>query len=257
MPIVTLTSDLGIKDYYVAIIKGKIMTQVPAAQLVDITHEITPFNIQEAAFVLKNTFPHFPEGTIHLASVHAETRMDTKIVVVEHANQYFVGMDNGLFALMLDDLPHKIVEIPQILENPTTFIAKDKLCDVVVNLLNGKSFSSMGQALSSLETKTYLRPPENSFLIRATIVYIDRYGNLITSLSYKRFEKLRAGRSFIINYKRNEELREISTTYNDVPEGERLCLFNSSGNLEIAINKGNANQLLGLHLDHLIQIEFE
>jgi len=257
MPIVTLTSDLGFKDYYVAIVKGKILTQVPTAQLVDITHEITPFNIQEAAFVLKNTFSHFPEKTIHLVSVHAETRIDTKIVVVQHANQYFVGMDNGLFALMLDDLPHKIVEILQVNYSPTTFTAKDKLSNVVVDLLLGKNFQSLGVSLSTLETKTYLRPPENNFIIRANIVYIDRYGNLITNMSKSRFEKIRAGRDFIINYKRNEELREISTTYNDVPEGERVCLFNSSGNLEIAINKGNANQLLGLHLDHTIQIEFE
>lgn len=257
MPIVTLTSDLGVKDYYVAIIKGKILTRVPTAQMVDITHEITPFDIQQAAFVLKNSFYHFPDNTIHLVSVHAETRTDTKIVVVEHRNHYFVGMDNGLLALLLEELPHTIVSIPQEGVLPSSFIAKDGLTDVVISLLQGKKMQEIGQALGALDTKTYLRPPDNAYLIRVSIVYIDRFGNLITNLSQERFEKLRAGRNFIINYKRNEELRDISTAYNDVPEGERLCLFNSSGNLEIAINKGNASQLLGLHLDNLIQIEFE
>ncbi|MBK9457299.1 MAG: SAM-dependent chlorinase/fluorinase [Bacteroidetes bacterium] len=93
--------------------------------------------------------------------------------------------------------------------------------------------------------------------MRASIIYIDRFGNLITNVTKSQFEKIRDGRNFVINYKRNEELREISGTYSEVPEGERLCLFNSSGNLEIAINKGNASQLLGLHLDNMIQIEFE
>ena len=257
MPIVTLTSDLGVKDYYVAIVKGKILSRVPTAQLVDITHDITPFNIQEAAFVLKNTFPHFPAKTIHLVSVHAETRADTKVVIVEFENHLFVGMDNGLFALMTDDQPGKIYAVPDKTGQKTAFPAKDWMSDVVSDLLEGKSPASLGAPLSALESKTYLRPPDNSFIMRASIVYIDRFGNLITNVNKERFEKIRAGRDFVINYKRNEELRDISTTYNDVPEGERLCLFNSSGFLEIAINKGNASQLLGLHLDNMIQIEFE
>ena len=257
MPIVTLTSDLGNKDYYVAIIKGKILSRVPNAQLVDITHEITPFNIQEAAFVLKNTFIHFPPKTIHLVSVHAETRSDTKVVVIEHQNHYFVGMDNGLFALMTEELPKQIIAVNMVGNGPSSFLAKDIMSDVASALLEGKTLQSLGSALNALESKTYLRPPDNNFVMRASIVYIDRFGNLITNVSKDRFEKIRAGREFVINYKRNEELREISGTYSDVPEGEGLCLFNSSGNLEIAINKGNASQLLGLHLDNTIQIEFE
>lgn len=257
MPIVTLTSDLGVKDYYVAIVKGKILSRVPSAQLVDITHEITPFNIQEAAFVLKNTFLHFPAKSIHLVSVHAETRTDTKVVVLEHENHFFVGMDNGLFALMIEGAPKQIVVVPVPENLNTSFMAKDVMSGVVADLLEGKPLSSIGGPLNALESKTYLRPPDNAFIMRASIIYIDRFGNLITNVTKSQFEKIRDGRNFVINYKRNEELREISGTYSEVPEGERLCLFNSSGNLEIAINKGNASQLLGLHLDNMIQIEFE
>jgi len=257
MAIVTLTSDLGIKDYYVAIIKGKILSRVPSANIIDISHEIAPFDIQEAAFLLKNSFFYFPAGTIHLVSVHAERRSPTKCLVIEYKNHFFVGIDNGLFALLFEDQPTKIIEVAQKTENNSSFIAKDSLSDIVGDLLSGRPIDVLGNMINAIETKTHLRPPDNAFMLRANIVYIDRFGNLIINITKERFENSRNGRSFIINYKRNEELREISETYGDVPEGERLCLFNASGYLEIAINKGNANQLLGLHLDNTIQIEFE
>ncbi len=257
MAIVTLTSDLGIKDYYVAIIKGKILSRMATANIVDISHEIAPFDIQEAAFLLKNSFFHFPAGTIHLVSVHAERRNPTKCLIIEFKDHFFVGIDNGLFALLFEDQPTKIIEVLPGQEKNSSFIAKDVLSDIVGDLLSGKKMENLGSQLNAIETKTYLRPPDNAFMMRANIVYIDRFGNLIINITKERFEQNRKGRSFIINYKRNEELREISETYGDVPEGERLCLFNASGYLEIAINKGNANQLLGLHLDNTIQIEFE
>jgi S-adenosylmethionine hydrolase len=115
----------------------------------------------------------------------------------------------------------------------------------------------MGKQLGAIETKSYLRPPDNDFIMKGNVVYVDRFGNVIINITKERFEKLRAGRDFVINFKKNDEFREISNTYSDVQEGEKLCLFNSSGYLEIAINKGNAGELLGLQTDDMIQIEFE
>ncbi|HMU69019.1 MAG TPA: SAM-dependent chlorinase/fluorinase [Chitinophagales bacterium] len=257
MPIVTLTSDLGVKDYYVAVLKGKLLSGAPQALIVDISHEIAPFNIQEAAFVMRNACFHFPPSTIHLVSVHAESRSPVKAVAIRMRDQYFIGMDNGLFSLMVEDAPDQIVEIPISHGQQSSFAAKDILVHAAISLLQGKTLQQIGTPLGSLETKTYLRPPDNAYLIRANIAYIDRFGNLIINITKERFEKLRGGREFVINYKRTEEIREISSTYTDVPEGEKLALFNSSGYLEIAIHKGNASQLLGLHLDNTIQIEFE
>lgn len=257
MPIVTLTSDLGVRDYYVAVLKGKLLAGAPQALVVDISHEIAPFNIQEAAFVMRNACFHFPASTIHVVSVHAESRNPVKAVAVKIRDQYFIGMDNGLFSLMADEIPEMIIEIPTPSGLTTSFAAKDILIDAAISMLQGKKIEAIGTPLGALETKTYLRPPDNAYLIRANIAYIDRFGNLITNITRERFEKTRAGREFVINYKRNEEIREISGAYTDVPEGEKLALFNSSGYLEIAINKGNASQLLGLHLDNTIQIEFE
>ncbi len=257
MAIVTLTSDLGVKDHYAAVLKGRILSGAPATQIIDISHEISPFNIQEAAFVMRNACFHFPKGTIHLVSVHAESRPLTKTIALLFNGHFFVGMDNGLFSLMMDEQPEQVVEIPQKPENISSFVGKNVLVQAVVQLANGVPLNQLGAPLGALETKTYLRPPDNQFVIKANIIYIDRFGNLITGVTRDRFERIRAGRSFVINYKRHEEIREISETYQSVPEGEKLCLFNSAGYLEIAIHKGNASQLLGLHLDNTIQIEFE
>ncbi|MEZ5014692.1 MAG: SAM-dependent chlorinase/fluorinase [Chitinophagales bacterium] len=257
MAIVTLTSDLGVKDHYVAVIKGKLMTGAPGVQVVDISHEVAPFNIQEAAFILRNAYTHFPAGTIHMVSVHAENKSPVKGVIIQYNGHVFVGMDNGLFSLLFDDEPEFIFEIDGSAQVTSTFPAKDILSAVVSALASGQAPATLGTPLGALSSRTYLRPPDNDFLMRANIVYIDRFGNLVTNVSKERFEQKRAGRTFVINYKRTEEIRAISATYNDVSEGERLCLFNASGNLEIAINKGSASQLLGLHIDDIIQIEFQ
>lgn len=257
MPIITLTSDLGVKDHYAAVLKGRLLTGAPQATIIDISHEISPFDIQEAAYVMKNACYYFPAGTVHLVSVHAESRTQVKPVAIAHKGHFFIGMDNGLFSLMWEEHPEKVIALQTQEYMASSFIAKDILVGAAIQLLNGKQIDAIGTPLGALDTKTYLRPPDNDFLIRANIVYIDRFGNLVTNITRERFEQRRAGREFSINYKRNEEIREISSTYNDVPEGERLCLFNSSGYLELAINKGNAHQLLGLNLDNTIQIEFE
>lgn len=257
MAIVTLTTDLGLKDYYVAVLKGKILTAAPSANLVDISHEIQPFNIQEAAFILKNSYTYFPPKTIHLLSVYAENKSSFKCIALEYKKQFFVGVDNGLFSLLFEDHPEKIIELSRNGHPSSVFVARDILSDAASRLANQQSIDSIGKQLSDIERKTYLRPPDNAFVLKGNIVYVDRFGNVIVNISKERFENIRLGRNFVINYRRNEEFHEFKETYSDVPEGERLCLFNSAGYLEIAINHGNASQLLGLHVDDVIQIEFE
>jgi len=257
MPIVTLTSDLGVKDHYVALIKAKLLSGAPGVQIVDISHQVSPFNILEAAFIMRNACFHFPPGTIHLTSVHAESRRPVRAILLEYKGQYFIGMDNGLFSLIMEDSPDMAVEIPFPPDFVSSFITGDILVKIAVDLLKGADPQGIGPAAGALETKQYLRPPDNRDLIRAGIVYIDNFGNVVVNITKERFEKLCGGRSFSIHFKRNDVFSEISGAYQDVPEGEKLCLFNSAGFLEIAIHKGNASQLLGLHLDDIIQITFE
>lgn len=255
MAIITLTTDLGSKDHYVAMLKGKLLSGCPTANIADISHEIQPFNIQQAAFILRNSFAYFPENTIHLVNVMAENKKNLRCVILQYQKQYFAGVDNGLFSLVCDDVPEEIVELPA--QEATVFVVRDILCDAVCALANGKKLSSLGKQVQSLETRTFLKPPESSDFINGNIVYIDKFGNAIVNISKEKFERKKNGRNFFVHCKRSNEFSEIMQTYSEVPVGEKLCLFNSNGFFEIAINQGNASLLLGLRTDDTIQIEFE
>ncbi len=256
MAIITLTTDLGLRDHYVAVLKGSILSKSPLSTLVDISHEIAPFDIQQASFVIKNAWHYFPQKTIHIVNVHAENKASLKCVAIAYKQHFFIGLDNGLFSLIFEDYPDKIIELARSSE-AAFYLAKDVLAEAASALANGTEIQMLGKLLSSIETKTFLRPPDNEFIMKGNVVYVDRFGNAMINITKDRFEKIRAGRDFSINFKKNDEFHEISNTYSDVPEGEKLCLFNSAGYLEIAIHKGNASELLGLHVDDTIQIEFE
>jgi hypothetical protein len=254
MAIVTLTTDLGIKDHYVAMIKGKLLTKTPELQIVDISHEIKPFSIQQAAFVLRNAYPYFPAGSVHLVSVLADHKASYKVVIIECKKQFFAGIDNGIFALTLDDEPDAIYEIAST--STCVFPVRDLLCDAIGDFVNGTPLTTIGRKIQNLESRTFLKAPESSEYINGIIVYIDRFGNAIINITKEKFERKRNNREYTIHWKRANEFEKIHDNYNAVPGGEKLCLFNSNGFLEIAINQGNAAQMLGLRLDDTIQIEF-
>ena len=109
--IITLTSDMGYRDYYVAAVKGVIYSQCPNCHVVDISHSITPFNTFHAAWVLKNAYLNFPKGTVHILSVNSEGSDDIAQVVVDYDGHYFIGADNGVFSLMFDKKPDRVFEI--------------------------------------------------------------------------------------------------------------------------------------------------
>ncbi|MBC8048248.1 MAG: SAM-dependent chlorinase/fluorinase [Fimbriimonadaceae bacterium] len=256
MAIITLTSDLGLRDHYVAMLKGKILSRSPAANLVDISHDIKAFNIQQAAFILRNSFSYFPEQTIHLINVYADHKKNTRCIITQYKKHFFAGVDNGLFSLMFDADPEIIVEMPS-LSTSSVFVVRDVLCDAVSDLANGKNISALGKTIQSLEAKTFLKPPESSDFLNGNVVYVDKFGNAVINITKDKFERKLQNRKYVIHCKRSNEFDEILKTYSDVPVGEKVCLFNSNGFLEIAINQGNASQLLGLHVDDTIQIEFE
>lgn len=255
MAIVTLTSDLGLKDHYVAMLKGKLLSISPALNIVDISHEIKSFNLQQAAFVLSNAYAFFPPETIHLTSINSEQKKSSRCIIAKYKNYFFAGVDNGLFSLVFEDEPEVIVEIPVVEDG--VFLVRDVLCYAVGMLANGASLLSLGRQIQSLESRTFLKAPESADYINGMVVYIDKFGNAIFNITKEKFERKRKNRNYSIHWKRANAFTEIYHHYSDVPGGEKLCLFNSNGFLEIAINQGNAAELLGVRMDDTLQIEFE
>ena len=263
--LITLTSDMGLKDYYVAAIKGSIYSQLPDVKIVDISHNIPPFDILHASFVLKNTFKQFPKNTIHIIGVDAEKNDENNHIIVKNYDQYFIGADNGIFSLIFDKKPDGIWNINIDTEiNDYSFPTKDIFVPVACHLARGGLPSVVAKEIQEIKTKQLFRPIIDNSSIKAMVCYIDKYGNLMTNVTMQIFRDVGKNRSFKIFLTRSEySIQKICSKYNDVPEGERVAIFGSSGFLEIAINKGvrgsggGASQLFGIKINDIITIEFK
>jgi S-adenosylmethionine hydrolase len=258
MAIITLTTDLGDKDIYQAALKGSILKLLPDVNIVDITHSVAAFNVQQAAFILKNSFYYFPGQTVHLIGIDTVYNSDTKYLAVKYKNHYFVGSDNGIFSLMFDSEPDEVVEI-NIMQDLKFlhFPLADIFVKAACHLAGGGKLSEIGLPIASMEKKMNLQPVVEKNMIKGAVIYIDSFQNVITNITKEFFNKVQQGRRFTLSFKRNETINHLSWHYNEVPEGEKLCLFGISDHLEIAINKGNASGLLGLNLGDSVIIDFE
>jgi S-adenosylmethionine hydrolase len=258
MPIITLTTDLGSRDYYAAVVKGELLRAVPGATLVDISHDIEPFNIMHGAFVLKNSYAHFPENTYHLIGVNMMHEAGIYFLVVTKDQHIFIGPDNGIFGLLWHgELPASIYQVAlSEAELLSTLPMKDVYVRVVKHLVEGGHPEKIGKKVSSFRMSAMGRPMIQENSIKGSVIYFDRFENAIVNIKKNEFEQARKERSFVFYFKRYDDIDVISTNYFDVPESEKLCLFNSAGYLEIAINKGNAKGLLNLSVGDIVQVEF-
>lgn len=257
MAIITLTTDLGHKDFYQAALKGSITSLLPNANIIDIAHDISSFNIPHAAFVLKNSFHYFPKNTVHLIGIDSVFSEHTRYLALKHKDHYFVGSDNGIFSLLFDEEPAEIVEL-NIMQDLKFlhFPLSDILTKAACHLAKGGKLKDIGVQVDNLEQKISLQPVVERDMIRGSVIYIDSFQNVITNITKDLFSRIQRNRDFTLFFKRNETLSHLSWHYNEVPEGEKLCLFGISNHLEIAINKGNASGLLGLHIGDIVRIEF-
>ncbi len=259
MPIITLTTDLGLKDYYVAGIKGSILSQLPDAKIVDVSHEIPAFNIGVAAFCLKNCYKDFPKGSIHIIGVRPEADEYTKHMVIKHQGHYFIGADNGMFSLLFDQNPDEIFEINIVSdEDKRTFPTKNIFVTVACHIGRGGTMELIGNKTENITERTNFQPVIEKDVIRGMAMYIDSYGNITTNITRSLFNMVGNHREFSIVFRRSDyNIYELRFNYNEVPEGEKLALFSTNNHLEIAINKGNASKLFGIKLSDIIRIEFK
>jgi len=260
MSIITLTSDLGTKDSYLASVKGSIYSQLETAKIVDITNDIAPFNIQQAAYVLRNCFKDFPHGTIHIISVDDELSIKNEHLAVKANGHYFIAADNGLFSLLLNEVKaEKIVRLNiSQTTNCMTFATKNIFVPAACHLARGGTMEIIGTEVTDFEIKrTELKAVIEKDMIRGAVIYVDSYGNATTNISKEVFEAVQRGRSFSILFGReDEQITNISSKYKEVPQSEKLAIFGENNLLQIAINQGKANKLLGLKLHEIIRIEF-
>ncbi len=238
-----------------ATVKGKILSQNPDQQVVDISHAIRPFDISHAAVVLKSVYRDFPEGTVHLVSVDS-IREKSNGIAIQLDGHFFVGFNCGLFSMLSEKDPAEMVEIDV---SGDTFPAKDKLAEAALELSNGGNLKKIGQPIDQLVKLLARQLKVTRREIVGNVVNVDHYGNLITNIAKTEFDKILEingkNSTFTIRFGR-ESFNQTNAYFSDVESGDCYVLFNSNGVLQIGLNKGDASQLLGLGIDAPVHIEF-
>lgn len=265
MQIVTLTTDWGLSDYYVGVVKGRLYSLLNDVIVVDITHEIDDFNLLKTAFIVENACTKYPEGTIHIIDVNSYEQGEVNgskprpYVVVKHKNQYYICTDNGLPSMIFGNDEVEITDIALFNETDYyTFAALDLFPKVVKMIAESKSIENIGSKMDSF----YNKVPNTQFILQnnnteliAKAIYIDKYGNVFLNIKDYEFNKIRNNRSFKIMVGR-EIVENISLSYADVEFGCPLLTISSSGYLQLALRESNYSALIGVNVDDSVKITF-
>ena len=268
IPCITLTTDFGTRDYYLAAAKGSMLNSVNTGEqinIVDISHQIAPFNISEAAYILRNCYHNFPKGTVHCVSVDGLSSLDGHLAL-SYNDHFFICPDNGFISLMMTKKPDKIVRLDKVQSTGkgVSFPFKDFYPTAACHLARGGTLEFLGTPTEEYEKRLSKNAISQGDTIIGHVLYIDSMGRVICNIDKVFFENKRAGRNFNIVFSlEGNKVSKLSRKYSDVPEGEKLAFFNDQGLLEIAINRGangyngGASQLFGMTSESAIRIIFD
>ncbi len=243
-PIITLLTDFGTRDAYVASMKGVILGLNPAAALVDLTHEVPPQDLRAGALVLKSVFPYFPPGTIHLAVVDPGVGSARRALAAKAGGQYWVGPDNGLFHLIfagrtdleIVSLENPAYFLPQV---SATFQGRDLFAPVAAHLSLQVALSELGPVVTDPVRLAWPEPLFSSEIIKGEVIHVDRFGNLVSNIAADDFHSWLQGGDFRLEVG-PASLTRLHRTYGEARPGEVLALMGSHGYLEIACARGSA-----------------
>lgn len=270
MSIVTLTTDLGYRDPYLAIVKAQLISRNPSLQIIDLSCEMKENNISDAAFILKNALPYFPEETIHLvaikfivdkSSLNKNQGIDnSRYLLTRYKNQYILCPDNGLLTLIDADFAEPVYQLYYEGDNKHHFFLKDVFVDAALHLAGKEKLADIASPATDYYRAAQFESFVNGNLLRGKGIYVDDFGNIITNITRGKFTEVVGRRNFTITLP-GVRITRISTTYEEVRYGNPLVLFNSFGHLEVAVNGKSAFQMLcprdvGSTFDFNLLIEF-
>jgi S-adenosylmethionine hydrolase len=275
MSIITLTTDYGLKDHFVGALKGKILSEYSESIIVDISHDIDPFNTVEASYIVGASYSSFPKNTVHLIGVDMELNKENQHIAMQWNDHFFIAADNGILSMLSQKIvPQKIVAINIHDRLHAEATAMDVFVKVGCHIAKGGSLNVIGKEIASIKEVTELQSviANDNNEIRGSVIYIDHFGNVVTNISKKQFVETAKGRAYEIELK-TKNIKTILPNYSAIAssdkypikyyEGEKLALFNEAGFLEIAVFRGNpskvgsASSLLGLNYRDVISIRFK
>ena len=252
-PLLTLTTDYGRQDFHLPRLKAHLFGATRPLQIVDLSHDVPPYDIVRAAFIFKRVWKHYPAGTMHLISVKDYYQRRSRFLAVRQNKQYFIGPDNGIFSLIFGKLPAETYRLDGYSETDSLPAIYAR---AVAHIAADKPFHEVGLPVTKFTERLAFQPVIGQDYIRGTVTFIDRYDNVTTNINQDRFEQIRQGRPFQLLIKRMQPITELSQRYHDVPQGEALCRFNSDGLLEVAINMDRAASMLSIQEEDMVQVQF-
>lgn len=274
MAIITLTSDYGNLDHRVPAIKGGILSMNDETKIVDISHEIQAYNLLQTAYILRNSYHHFPKGTAHIITVDSFYRKERRYIIYKIDGHYFLAADNGVLSLIFPNLkPEAVYEITinNRFDDHVHFASRDILVPAAVHLQNGGIPEVIGRKIKNPKQISAPRAVfnESEKMVIGEVIYIDNFGNVSSNISRYFFEKCFANFSKYIVKFRNMGISRIYDQYTDLVidweneneyHGKSCAVYNDADLIEITIYKGNQNSgarnLLGLNVGEKIYIEF-
>ncbi len=260
MPVITITTEWQGQDYFNGVLKGKLASNCAGCTIIENATGIPPLNIQHTAFVVRNTFRHYPEGTIHIICVNSEFSDEQPHLLVEYAGHYFLGSDNGIFFLILNSEPDGIVVLDNKPDNKDNkqFNEIEVFARAAGVIAAGGKITDAGKKTDSFREKIPLRATIDENAITGSIIFIDSYGNAISNITRELFARVFKGKKFQVNIKSNNNaIYHISDSYKSEPVSELIATFNSLDLLEIGINGSNASELLGFETGDVVRISVQ
>ena len=260
MAIVTLITDWGTDGSYVGAMKGNILSQIDSVTIVDIAHNVKPFDKIHAAYVLRNCYSMYPKGTIHIVSVGGIQENSTlEFITFEKDGYYFIGKNDGIWGLVFDELPKAFYS--SNFENNAVQNGFPELRiypKIVEQILKDQTVTGIGNLLKKVFVRNRQLPTVNQNVIIGEIVLFDNYGNAVSNISIDDFVRVHSNRNFKIHIASlRNVINGINTSYNQTEGGEILAIWSYSGFLEIAIANGSAKELLNLSVSNSIRITFD
>lgn len=250
VPIITLTTDYGTTDHLVATLKGVILGINPEARIVDISHNVAPFDILDGALLIGQAYKHFPPRTVHVVVVDPGVGSERRPILVTAEQFYFVAPDNGVLSLVYEreenvTVRHVTAEHYFLQPVSNTFHGRDVFAPVAAWLSKNWQTQSFGEPITDYVRFALPKPKQINGVLKGVVLKVDVFGNLITNFAAEEFPQLvRDGSPFRLRIG-EKEISKLRATYSEAPPNEPFAVVGSSGFLEISINKGSAARTLG------------
>jgi S-adenosylmethionine hydrolase len=241
MTLITLLTDFGTADSYVAEMKGVLLAKAAGVTLVDVTHGVPPGDVRAGAYLLGRVWHRFPAGTVHLAVVDPGVGTERAALALSAHGHFFVGPDNGLFTFVLRDAEVQIVSLPTPQGASATFHGRDVFAPAAAALAGGVALAGLGEPLAAMPARlAYAEPRYEGKSVVGQVVYVDRFGTLVTNLTPELVP------SYATVEVEGLEVGALRRTFGDVPTGGLVAYVGSGGQVEIAVRDGSASRRLGM-----------